>query len=172
MISIIVKLLYLPKIKTNTMIKLKHIIISTSVVAIGLLSLNAAYKGDPKDALDKRIFKVTMTEVKEGAAPKKGVEDEIEFKAGKGMFSLFLEEKMEYKWIKYEVKKDSTFTDEEQNEVHWVEGEVSTTDKTDQTMLMTFTIEDYDINGVIKITKKDKLKKKYEFSGKEKPKKK
>ena len=30
-------------------------------------------------------------------------------------------------------------------------------------------VENYDISGEIKITKKDKLKKKYEFSGKEKP---
>ena len=37
---------------------------------------------------------------------------------------------------------------------------------------MTFTVEDYDIQGVIKVTKKDKLKKKFEFSGKEKAKKK
>ena len=46
-----------------------------------------------------------MTEVKENSPGKKGVEDEIEFKAGKGMFSNFLYEKLEYKWIKYEVKK-------------------------------------------------------------------
>lgn len=151
---------------------LKHIIISATVVATGFLGLNATWKGEPKDALDKRIFKVTMTEVKEGQAPKKGVEDEIEFKAGKGMFSNFLYEKLEYKWIKYEIKKDSTYMDEEQNEVHWIEAEVSTTDDSDQTMMMTCTVEDYDISGEIKITKKDKLKKKFEFSGKEKPKKK
>ncbi len=153
------------------MVTIKNIIISATVITVGLLSINAIRKGEPKDALDKRIFKVVMTEIKEGAAPKKGLEDEIEFKGGK-MFSQFLFDKMEYKWIKYEVNKDSTFTDEEQNEVHWVEAEISTTDDKDQTMMMTCTVEDYDIQGVIKITKKDKLKKKYEFSGKEKDKKK
>lgn len=153
------------------MVTIKNIIISATVITLGLLSLNATRKGDPKDALDKRIFKVIMTEIKEGAAPKKGLDDEIEFKGGK-MFSTFLFDKMEYKWIKYEVKKDSTFTDEEQNEVHWVEAEISTTDDKDQTMLMTCTVEDYDIHGEIKITKKDKLKKKFEFIGKEKDKKK
>jgi len=149
----------------------KHILISATVIGAGLLSINAIYKGEPKDALDKRIFSVTMTEIKEGGPPKKGVADEIEFKAGKGMFSTYLFDKLEYKWIKYEVKKDSTFTDEEENEVHWVEGEVSTTDEKDQTMVMTFTVEDYNIQGEIKITKRDKLKKKFEFSGKEKAKK-
>ena len=107
---------------------LKHIIISASVLTVGLLSINATKKGEPKDALDKRKFTVMMTEVKEGAAPKKGVEDELEFKAGKGMFSNFLFEKMEYKWIKYEITKDSTYTDEDQTEGHWTEVEVSTTE--------------------------------------------
>lgn len=147
---------------------LKHIIISASVLTVGLLSINLIKKGEPKDSLDKRKFTVTMTEVKEGAAPKKGVEDELEFKAGKGMFSNFLFEKMEYKWIKYEITKDSTYTDEDQSESHYTEVEISTTDATDQTLLMKCTIDNFDISGEIKITKKDKLKKKYEFSGKEK----
>lgn len=151
---------------------LKHIIISASVLTVGLLSVNAIKKGEPKDSLDKRIFTVTMTEIKEGSPPKKGVEDEIEFKAGKGMFSTFLFDKLEYKWLKYEITKDSVYTDEEQNESRWIEAEVSTTDDKDQTMIMKCVVDNYDISGEVKITKKDKLKKKYEFSGKEKPKKK
>lgn len=151
---------------------LKHIIISASVLAVGVLSINAIKKGEPKDVVDKRKFTVTMTEIKEGAAAKKAVEDELEFKAGKGMFSNFLFEKLEYKWIKYEVTKDSTYTDEDQNENHYSEVEVSTTDANDQTMIMKCVVDNYDISGEIKITKKDKLKKKYEFSGKEKAKKK
>lgn len=151
---------------------LKHIILSVAVVTIGLFTINATVKGDPKDGLDKRIYIVNMTEIKENAPPKKPVEDEIEFKAGKGMFSLFLNERMGLKWMKYEIKKDSSFTDEENNEVRWIEGEISHTDETDQTTLMTFTVENYEIRGDIKVTKKDKLKKKYEFMGKEKVKKK
>lgn len=154
------------------MITLKHILISATVITAGFFAINATIKGEPKDAMDKRVFIVTMTEIKEGSAPKKGVEDEIEFKAGKGMFSQFLFDKLEYKWMKYEIKKDSAFTDEEQNEVRWVEAEISTTDDKDQTLMVTCTVEDYDIRGEIKITKKDKLKKKFEFSGKEKVKKK
>lgn len=147
---------------------LKHIILSASVLTVGLLSINAIKKGEPKDGLDKRIFTVTMTEVKEGSPPKKGVEDEMEFKAGKGVFSNFLFEKLEYKWVKYEITKDSTYTDEEQNENHWIEAEISATDANDQTMMMKLVVDNYDINGEIKITKKDKLKKKYDFTGKEK----
>ncbi len=150
--------------------KLKPLFLSAAIATVGFLAINAAYKGEPKDALDKRIYKTTITELKEGQAPKKGIEDKMEFKAGKGMFSDYLFEKMEYKWIKYEIKKDSTFSDEENNDVRWVEAEVSTTDDKDQTMLMTFTVEDFDIRGEIKITKKDKLKKKFEFNGREMPK--
>lgn len=148
--------------------KLKHIIISASVLTVGFLSINAIKKGEPKDSLDKRKFTVTMTEIKEGAPPKKGIEDEFEFKAGKGVFSTFLFDKLEYKWIKYEITKDSTYTDEEQNESRYTEVTASTTDANDQTMIMKCVVDNYDISGEIKITKKDKLKKKYEFSGKEK----
>ncbi len=150
---------------------LKHIIISASVLTIGLLSLNAIKKGEPKDSLDKRKFTVTMTEIKEGAPPKKGVEDELEFKGGK-FFSTFLFDKMEYKWMKYEITKDSTYTDEEQNEGHWTEAEISSTDASDQTVIIKCIVDNYDISGEVKVTKKDKLKKKFEFSGKEKAKKK
>jgi hypothetical protein len=153
------------------MMTLKKIIISATVITSGLLAINATRKGEPKDALDKRIFTVTMSEVKEGAAPKKGVEDEIEFKGGK-MLSMFLFEKFEYKWTKYEIITDSTYTDEEQNEIHMLVAEASSTDDKDQTMTMTCTVEDTDITGVVKITKKDKLKKKFNFVGLEKIKKK
>ncbi len=151
---------------------LKHIIISATVLTVGILSINAIKKGEPKDNLDKKIFTVTMTELKEGAPAKKGVEDEMEFKAGKGMFSQFLFDKLEYKWVKYQITKDSTYTDEEQNENQWIEAEISTTDDKDQTMIMKCVVDNFDISGEIKITKKDKLKKKFEFSGKEKAKKK
>jgi hypothetical protein len=150
---------------------LKRVIITASVVAVGCMSIFAVYKGKEKDALEKRVFKTTMVEMKEGQPPKKGVEDEIEFKGGK-LFSNVLFEKLEYKWVKYEIKKDSSFTDEDAADVQWIEGEASTTNSEDQTMVMTFKVENYDIEGTVKITKNDKLKKQFEFSGKEKPKKK
>lgn len=149
----------------------KHIIISASVLAVGLFSVNAIKKGEPKDTVDKRKFIVSITEIKDGVPPKKGVEDEFEFKSGK-FFSQFLMDKFDVKWVKYEMTKDSTYTDEDQNENHWSEVELSTTDATDQTIIMKCLVDNFDISGEIKVTKKDKLKKKYEFTGKEKPKKK
>lgn len=151
--------------------KLKNIALSAIIIATGFFTINATFKGEPKDSLDKRVFTTSITEVKENSPSKKGVADEIEFKGGK-MFSLILDEKLGLKWTKYEIKKDSTFTDEDNNEVRWVEAEVSHTDDADQTTVMTFTVEDYDIKGEVKVTKKDKLKKRYEFTGREKEKKK
>ncbi|MBK6983654.1 MAG: hypothetical protein IPH32_02300 [Bacteroidetes bacterium] len=81
-------------------------------------------------------------------------------------------DKFDIKWVRYEITKDSLYTDEEQNENHYTEAEISTTDATDQTVILKCVVDNYDISGEIKVTKKDKLKKKYEFSGKEKPKKK
>lgn len=150
---------------------LKHIVISASVVAIGFVSIYATRKGKEKDALDKRIFNTAMIEVREGQGNKKSVPDEIEFKGGK-VFSTYLFDKLEYKWLKYEITKDSTFTDEEANESHWIEVTATHTDDADQTIEMNMKVENYDIEGTVKITKKDKLKKKFEFTGKEKPKKK
>ena len=148
---------------------LKRALIVATVVAVGCISVFATYKGKEKDALDKRIFKINMVEIKENQPPKKGVEDELEFKGGK-LFSNFLFDKMEYKWVKYEIKKDSSFTDEDAADVQWIEGEASTTNSEDQTMTMTFKVENYDIEGNVKITKHDKLKRQYDFTGKEKPK--
>src|SRR5690348_15738399 len=122
---------------------LKHIIISATIVAAGLFSLNAGLKGEPKDGLDKRKFTVSIVELKPNAPAKKGVADEFEFKNGKGVFSQFLYDNYGFKWVKYDLKKDSTFTDEEQNEVHIYEAEASATDENDQTMVMTCTVEDY-----------------------------
>jgi len=150
---------------------LKRVLFSATIIAVGCISIFATYKGKEKDALDKRTFKTTIIEIKENQPPKRGVEDEIEFKGGK-VFSTFLFDKLEYKWVKYEIRKDSSFTDEEATDIQWIEGEASTTNDEDQTMVMTFKVENFDIEGNVKITKRDKLKKQYEFSGKEKPKKK
>jgi hypothetical protein len=143
----------------------KHTIKTFVFGAFAFILLSAfILKG--KDPLGKRIYDINITEVKEGAPAKKATPDELEFKDGK-MFSNFLEEKFGFKWIRYEMKKDSSFIDETETEIHRYEIEASSTDETDQTMIFTCVIDNYDITGEIKITKKDKLKKKFEFDGKE-----
>ncbi|MDI9339784.1 MAG: hypothetical protein QM534_04370 [Sediminibacterium sp.] len=119
------------------------------------------------DPLHKRKFNINISEVKEGSAPRKPVADVLEFKDGK-LFSDYLYDKMQYKWIKYRINKDSTFMDETDTEVRYLEVEASTTDEKDQTLIMNFKVQEWDIEGTIKITKNDKPKKFFDFVGREK----
>jgi hypothetical protein len=135
------------------------------IPALVLLFVNFTSKD--KDPLGKRKYDVTHIEVKDGKNSPKGTTDEFEFKDGK-MFSNFLYEKFEYKWMKYKVTKDSAYIDETETEIDYIEVECSYTDDQDQTMTMIAKIDNYDIEGEIKITKKDKLKKMFVFNGKEK----
>lgn len=130
-----------------------------------LLFANAILK--EKDPLHKKIYNTTIIEVKDGQNAKKSVVDELEFKDGK-LFSNFLMNKFDYKWLKYELSKDSTYIDSTENEIRYFEFESSYTDDRDQTMVMKCTIDQHDIDGEIKITKNDKLKKMFVFNGREK----
>lgn len=132
---------------------------------IFILFVNAVLKD--KDPLNKKIYNTQVIEVKDGQNAKKSVADELEFKDGK-LFSNFLNEKFEYKWLRYEINKDSTYIDSTETEIRYFELECSYTDDKDQTMVMKCTIDEYSIDGEIKITKKDKLKKMFVFNGKEK----
>ena len=81
---------------------------------------------------------------------------------------MFLFDKFEYKWLKYKVNKDSSYIDETETEIEYFEVESSYTDDKDQTFIMTLKIDNFDIDGEMKITKNDKLKKMFVFNGKEK----
>ncbi|MCW3077207.1 MAG: hypothetical protein JWO32_1816 [Bacteroidetes bacterium] len=145
---------------------IKKILPYFGLIILAVLFINANFKGE-KDPLHKRIFTVGITEVKDGQPAKKSISDKIEFKDGR-LFSDFLFDKFQYKWIKYRINKDSIYTDETETEVRLFEVEASTTDDKDQTLMMTFNIVEWDIEGVMKITKNDKLKKYFDFTGFEK----
>jgi hypothetical protein len=142
-----------------------------SLLLAGFLFLFiSAFVPKEKDPLNKRVFETKLTEVKEGQTNIKAHPDEMEFKGGK-VFSNVLDEKLQYKWLKYTINVDSTFTDDKESERSYFELEVNFVDDKDQTVIMTCKINNADITGEIKISKKDKLKKKYTFVGKEKTKK-
>ena len=132
------------------------------IMIFGLLSFTLQ-----KDALHKKKFIAQGTEIKDGK-PKgtKPLEDEIEFKSGK-VYSSLCWEKMEFQDVQYEIKKDSTFTDEG-TEKHYYEVLAVTTNDKKETLTMTFTINGYDMEGTYKLTKKDLVKKMYTTIGKEK----
>ena len=136
-----------------------------SLAALIFLFINSALK--KKDPLDKKKYDVIHIEVKDGVNSKKGVTDELEFKDGK-FFSTFLFDKFEYKWLKYKITTDSSYIDETETEIEYFVVESTYTDDKDQTFIMTLKIDNCDIDGEIKITKNDKLKKMFVFNGKEK----
>jgi len=131
-----------------------------------LVFINATFKGE-KDPLHKRNFNIGIVEVKDGQPAKKSIADELSFKDGK-LYSGFLKDKFSYSWLKYRINKDSIFVDSSEVEIRHLEIEATTTDAGNTTMAMTFTVENWDIEGVIKLTKNDKPKKFYDFTGFEK----
>lgn len=132
----------------------------------GILIMGFAL-GKEKDPLHKRIFNVTFFEYKDGQPIKKGTADKIEFKDGK-LFSDYLFDKFQYKWIKYRINKDSIFTDSTDTEVRLLDIEASATDDKNQTIIMEFSTIEWDLDGTVKITKNDKLKKQFNLIGREK----
>lgn len=142
-------------------------IFSLSGLTLGLIFfMCVAFKGE-KDPLHKRIFNINITEVKDGVAAKKSTMDKIQFKDGK-LFSGFLFDKYQYKWLKYRINKDSIYTDSTDTEVRLLEVEATVTDDKDQTIAINFVVVEWDIEGTIKLTKNDKPKKFYDFTGFEK----
>jgi hypothetical protein len=136
------------------------------LIAVITFSVLFAFKAE-KDPLHKRTFHISLTESKDGVPAKKPISDEFYFKDGK-VFSDFLYDKYGYKQIRYRINKDSVYTDSTDTEVRQLEIEASATNEENQTVAMTFTTVEWDIDGVIKITKNDKLKKYYDFAGREK----
>lgn len=140
---------------------------SISLIALSfILLISFAFKGE-KDPLHKRIFNISIVEEKEGSVAKKPIADKIEFKDGK-LFSDFLFEKFQYKWLKYRINKDSIYTDSTDTEVRLLEVTSTSTDTKDLTIVIDFVILEWDIEGTIKMTKGDKPKKFFSFVGREK----
>jgi hypothetical protein len=120
-----------------------------------------------KDPLNKRVFNMSLAEMKDGVAQKKLLKDVMEFKNGK-LFSELLNEKFGYKWIKYRIEKDSIFTDSTDTEVRYLQIEASATDESNQTVMISLIQLEWDLDGTYKITKNDKLKKHFDVTGREK----
>lgn len=122
---------------------------------------------DEKDPLHNRVFTASLSETKNGAVAKKVIMDKITFKDGK-LKSEFLKKKFGFSYIRYRINKDSVYMDETGAEVRLLEVEASATDENNLTVSMEFATLEWDIDGVVKITKNDRLKRYYDLSGREK----
>ncbi|MBK9284852.1 MAG: hypothetical protein IPM51_11135 [Sphingobacteriaceae bacterium] len=136
-----------------------------------LLILNLSFiakNKDEKDPLHKRDFNLGLTEVKDGQPQKKRLTDLMSFKNGQ-LYSDFLKDKFGYKWVKYRIDKDSIYNDvETDSEIRYIQIEAISTDESNTTLTVNLIIEDWDIEGTIKITKNDKPKRYYDVVGREK----
>ena len=103
-------------------------------IAVLLLFINAFIIKE-KDPLNKRTYETKLLEIKEGQANIKPKADEMEFKGGK-VYSKILDEKYQYKWLKYNINVDSTFTDQNEVEASYFEVEVNFTDDKEQDVRM------------------------------------
>lgn len=137
-----------------------------SLIAVVAVMALFAFK-EEKDALHKRKFTIMLDEVKDGVPQKKGIADKWTFKDGK-VFSDYLFDKFGYKWMRYRINKDSIYTDSTDTEVRLLEVESSATNEDNQTVTINFTSVEWDLDGTVKITKNDKIKKFYDMVGREK----
>lgn len=122
---------------------------------------------EEEDPLHKRVFTISLSETKNGVVSKKVIMDKMEFKNGK-LHTDLLQKKFGFKWIRYHINKDSIFTDSTDTEVRWLEVEATATDERNQSVFVNFVTCEWDLDGTIKVTRNDKLKKYYDMAGREK----
>ena len=120
-----------------------------------------------QDPLHKRVFYISLSEIKNGVPVKKVFGDELFFKNGKLYADMFYN-KFGFKWMRYRINRDTFFMDSTQTEVRLLDVEAVVTDESNQTLSFTFLTSEWDLEGVVKISRHDKIKKYYNVWGREK----
>ena len=126
--------------------------------------------GGDTTALEGKVYKVTMTLAKKGGKTGAPEQEEITFKGGKFKCKL-VDKEMGAPAVPIEFTVDSTF-EENDEELPYVEFEGEFVNKLDETIKVTGTVDGYGIEGNVILSKKDKEKKRYDFVGSLKEKKK
>jgi hypothetical protein len=132
-----------------------------------LLIISPSLHAGEDDPLDLRQFNSSLSETRNGVVAKKVISDVIRFKNGK-LSSAFVHEKFGFKWLRYRIIKDTTYIDETFTEVRLLEARAYATDENNLTVMFEFTVLEWDIDGTIKVTKNDRLRKYYDLAGREK----
>lgn len=135
-----------------------------------ILLIICAFKDEQNDILHKREFNISFDEVKEGVPVKKTVPDLWKFKSGK-LFSNYIHDKYGFSWIRYRIDTDTVYTDSTDTQVRMLVCHAAETDEVNQTVEINFVTEEWDLDGYVRVTKNDKLKKYFDFVGREKGKK-
>lgn len=137
----------------------------SNLVLLFTILLLVSFKSD-KDKMHKRVFKVTVTDYKDGKPKAKTSDDEIEFKDGK-LFSLYIFDKTGFEKIKYEIKIDSTYIEDEMTK-EYIKIEATSKNDGNEDLYLSMIIDDFNAEGSVKLMKSGREKKYFEFIGKEK----
>ncbi len=137
---------------------------------IFLLTASFVLKGDTS-SIDGKKFKITITEQKNGKSGKAS-QDDCSFKSSK-FNCKFFGQNAGAEEIPIDLDKDSTYTEEGAEEASiYVEFSGERTNKLEETVKVTGTIDGFGIEGSVEISKKEKVKKHWDFVGTQKDKKK
>jgi hypothetical protein len=146
---------------------------TTTLIVSGLIFLLTAsfvLGGDDTSNIENKQYKITITESKKGKSGKPE-QDEVVIKGSK-FKSKFFKQNAGADGIPIELGKDSTYSEEGSDEVlMYVEFSGEMTNKLEETVKVTGTIDGYGIEGNVEISKKEKVKKHWDFVGMQKDKK-
>jgi hypothetical protein len=138
-----------------------------SVLFFAMLFMGLMCRAGEDDPLHDRVFNTSMSETKNGVVAKKVIADLVRFKNGR-IESVFLKKKFGFRHIRYRINKDSAYVDETGADVRLLVAEAVATDESNITVQIQFTVLEWDIDGVIRITKNDRLRRYYDLAGREK----
>ncbi len=138
---------------------------------IFMLTASFVLGGDDTSNIEDKKYKITISEAKKGGKSGPSDTDVLTFKSGKfrtGFFKKFAGADA----IPIELDKDSTYIDEGgTEEMLYIEFSGEMTNKQDETVKVTGTIDGFGIEGNVELSKKEKVKKHWDFVGTEKDKK-
>jgi hypothetical protein len=129
---------------------------------IFVLTCSFVLVGGDTSALEGKVYKVTMTSVKKGKAGAVS-QEEVTFKGGKFKCKL-IDKEMGAAAIPVEFTVDSVFTDNDED-LPYVEFEGEFVNKLEELVKVTGTVDGYGIEGNVVLSKKDKEKRRYDFVG-------
>jgi len=131
-----------------------------------ILSPHHLWAGE-EDPLHKREFTASLSETRNGIVQKRVIQDFVRFKNGR-IQSDFIKKKFGFKYIRYRINQDTSYVDSTGANVRKIKFEASATDENNITVQMVLTSLEWDLDGYIRITRNDRLKKYYDLSGREK----
>jgi hypothetical protein len=144
--------------------------ISTIILGGALFVFTASFvlKGDDTSNIENKKYKITITEAKKGGKSGTPENEECEFKSSKFRCKFF-GKNAGADAIPIELTKDSTYTEEGSDaEQIYVEFEGQMSNKMQEEVHVTGTIDGVKIEGSVEIIKKEKVKKHWDFVGSQK----